>query len=129
MSKKLDKEFKEEFDNELREATYVTRKIGAKILIAIVILVILGGVGGVVYTRTIGKAQKNVEREVFKSTVAYTEQAASFLAKSYKEYNDAETDTDKKTIMEYVIMRYPNLDTESIDNSTLKQFYIKCLNN
>ena len=36
MSKKLDREFKEEFDNELREATYATRKIGTKILIGIV---------------------------------------------------------------------------------------------
>ncbi len=129
MSKKLDKEFKEEFDNELREATYATRKIGTKIIAGIAILAVLGGVGQVAYTRTIGKAQTNAEREVFKSTVAYTEQAASFLAKSYKEYNDAKTNADKKTIMEYVVMRYPNLDTESIDNSTLKQFYIKCLNN
>ena len=129
MSKKLDKEFKEEFDNELREATYVTRKIGTKILIGVVVLVILCGIGGVGYTLTIGKWQKNAEREVFKDSVAYTEQAASFLAKSYKEYNDAETDTDKNAIMEYVTMRYPNLHTDSIDNSTLKQFYVTCLNN
>ena len=65
MSKKLDKEFKEEFDNELREATYATRKIGTKILIGIVVLVILGGIGGVGYTLTIGKWQKKAEREVF----------------------------------------------------------------
>lgn len=129
MRKKLDTNFKESFDDELREATYVTRKVGVRILIGIVALILLGGIGGVVYTRTIGKAQKNAEREVFKDSVAYTEQAASFLAKSYKEYNDAETDADKKTIMEYVIMRYPNLDTNSIDNNTLKQFYNKCLNN
>ena len=129
MSNKLDKEFKEEFDIELREATYVTRKIGVRILVCILLLVVLGGIGGVAYTKTIGKAQKNAEREVFKETVTYTEQAASFLAKSYKEYNDAETDADKNTIMEYVVMRYPNLDTDSIENSTLRQFYITCLNN
>ena len=81
MSKKLDREFKEEFDNELRGATYATRKIGTKVLIGIVVLVILGGIGGVGYTLTIGKWQKNAEREVFKDSVAYTEQAASFLAK------------------------------------------------
>ena len=40
MNKKLDREFKKEFDNELREATYATRKIGTKILIGIIILVI-----------------------------------------------------------------------------------------
>lgn len=129
MNNKLDNEFKKEFDNDLREATYATRKIGARILVCILILVVLGGVGGVAYTKTIGKAQKNAEREVFKETVAYTEQAASFLAKSYKEYNDAETDSDKNAIMEYVIMRYPNLDMDSIENSTLRQFYVKCLNN
>lgn len=128
MSKKLDKDFKEEFDKELGEATYATRKIGTKVLIGLTVLAILCGLGGVGYTLTIGKMQKNAEREVFKDSVAYTEQAASFLAKSYKEYNDAETDADKNTIMEYVIMRYPNLDIDSIDNSTLKQFYIKCLN-
>lgn len=129
MSKKLDKEFKEGFDNELRESTYATRKIGTRIIAGLAVLTVLGGVGQVAYTRTIGKAQTNVEREVFKSTVAYTEQAASFLAKSYKEYNDAESKEDQTAIMEYVIMRYPNIDTDSIDNSTLKQFYIKCLNN
>lgn len=126
---KLDKEFKQDVDKEVRDGTYVVRKIGTKILIAIAVLSVLGGIGGVGYTLTIGKWQKNAEREVFKDSVTYTEQAASFLAKSYKEYNEAENDTEKNTIMEYVILRYPNLDMDSIDNSTLKQFYIKCLNN
>lgn len=126
---KLDKEFKQDVDKEVREGTYIVRKVGTKILIAIAVLAILGGIGGVGYTLTIGKWQKNAEREVFKDSVTYTEQAASFLAKSYKEYNEAENDTEKNTIMEYVILRYPNLDMDSIDNSTLKQFYIKCLNN
>lgn len=129
MRSKLDKDFKNEFDNDLREGTYVTRKVGVRILIAIAVVVVLSGIGGVGYTLTVGKWQKNAEREVFKDSVGYTEQAASFLAKSYREYSDAETDKDKDTIMEYVIMRYPNLDTDSIDNDTLKQFYIKCLNN
>lgn len=129
MRSKLDKDFKNEFDNYLQEGIYVTRKVGVRILIAIAVVVVLTGIGGVGYTLTVGKWQKNAEREVFKDSVAYTEQAASFLAKSYREYNDAETDKDKDTIMEYVIMRYPNLDTDSIDNDSLKQFYIKCLNN
>lgn len=126
---KLNKEFKNEVDNEIREGSYITGQIGKRILIAVLAITVLGGIFGVGYTLTIGKWQKNAEREVFKDSVAYTEQAASFLAKSYKEYNEAESETDKNTIMEYVILRYPNLDTDSIDNSTLKQFYIKCLNN
>lgn len=126
---KVDEEFKREFDEGYREGMYVTRKVGTTVLAVILGIAILGGIGGVAYTKTIGKAQNEAEREVFKEGVAYTEQAGSFLAKSYKEYKNAETDADKKTVMEYVIMRYPNLDLDSIDNDTLKQFYIKCLNN
>ena len=126
---KVDEEFKREFDEGYREGMYVTRKVSAIVLAVVVSLTMLGGIGGVAYTKTIGKAQKEAEREVFKEGVAYTEQAGSFLAKSYKEYKDAESDADKKTVMEYVIMRYPNLDLDSIDNDTLKQFYMKCLNN
>lgn len=126
---KLNKEFKDEVDSEIREGSYVARQIGKRVLVAVLVITVLGGVFGVGYTLTIGKWQKNAEREVFKDGMAYTEQTASFLAKSYKEYNEAENNTEKNTIMEYVILRYPNLDTDSIDNSTLSQFYIKCLNN
>ena len=126
---KLDKEFKNEFDDEYRKGSYVVRKITIGIVIGLTVLSFGVGIFNVAYTKIIEKAQKNVEREVFKESVAYTEQAASFLAKSYKEYNDAETEEDKNTIMEYVIMRYPNLDLDSIDNSNLRQFYNKCLNN
>ena len=76
----------------------------------------------------VDKWQTEADREVFKQTTTYSEAAASFLADSYKQYNDAETDADKNTIMEYVVMRYPNLDTDSIDNSKLRQFYNQCLN-
>ena len=126
---KPEKSFKEDFDKEFNNSTYAVRKTGVAVLLAVVIIIVLGGIIGVGYTSTIGKAQKNAEREVFKDSVAYTEQAASFLAKSYKEYNDAESDKDKDAVMEYVIMRYPNIDTDSIDNDTLKQFYMKCLEN
>lgn len=124
-----EKSFKEDFDKEFNNGTYAVRKTGVAVLLAVVLIIVLGGIIGVGYTSTIGKAQKNAEREVFKDSVAYTEQAASFLAKSYKEYNDAESDKDKDVVMEYVIMRYPNIDTNSIDNDTLKQFYMKCLKN
>ena len=126
---KPEKSFKEDFDKEFNNGTYAAKKTGVAVLLAVVIIIVLGGIIGVGYTSTIGKAQKNAEREVFKDSVAYTEQAASFLAKSYKEYNDAESDKDKDAVMEYVIMRYPNIDTDSIDNDTLKQFYMKCLEN
>ena len=39
---KLDKEFKQDVDKEVREGTYIVRKVGTKILIAIAVLAILG---------------------------------------------------------------------------------------
>lgn len=93
-----------------------------------VVIVVGGTYTAIKWDTIVGKWQTEAEREVFKQTTTYSEAAASFLADSYKQYNDAETDADKNTIMEYVIMRYSNLDTDSIDNNKLRQFYNQCLN-
>ena len=121
-------EFKKELNNELKQADYIGRKVGKRIAIVILIIVVLVGLFGIGYTYTIGKWQTNAEREVFKSSIAYTEQASSFLAKSYKEYNSTTDKSERRAIMEYVALRYPSLDVDSIDNIALKNFYIKCIN-
>ena len=93
-----------------------------------VVIVVGGTYTAIKWDMIVDKWQTEADREVFKQTTTYSEAAASFLADSYKQYNDAETDADRNTIMEYVVMRYPNLDTNSIDNSKLRQFYNQCLN-
>ena len=93
-----------------------------------VVIVVGGTYTAIKWDMIVDKWQTEADREVFKQTTTYSEAAASFLADSYKQYNDAETDADKNTIMEYVVMRYPNLDTDSIDNVTLRSFYNQCLN-
>lgn len=93
-----------------------------------VVIVVGGTYTAIKWDMIVDKWQIAADREVFKQTTTYSEAAASFLADSYKQYNDAETDADKNTIMEYVVMRYPNLDTNSIDNNKLRQFYNQCLN-
>ena len=99
------------------------------LLALLAIVIVVGGTyTAIKWDMIVDKWQTEADREVFKQTTTYSEAAASFLADSYKQYNDAETDTDKNTIMEYVVMRYPNLDTDSIDNATLRQFYNQCLN-
>ena len=99
------------------------------LLALLAIVIVVGGTyTAIKWDMIVDKWQTAADREVFKQTTTYSEAAASFLADSYKQYNDAETDTDKNTIMEYVVMRYPNLDTDSIDNATLRQFYNQCLN-
>lgn len=93
-----------------------------------VVIVVGGTYTAIKWDMIVDKWQTEADREVFKQTTTYSEAAASFLADSYKQYNNAETDADKNTIMEYVVMRYPNLDTDSIDNVTLRSFYNQCLN-
>lgn len=93
-----------------------------------VVIVVGGTYTAIKWDMIVDKWQTEADREVFKQTTTYSEAAASFLADSYKQYNDAETEADRDTIMEYVVMRYPNLDTDSIDNSTLRNFYNQCLN-
>ena len=105
----------------------ITIKNALLALLAVVI-VVGGTYTAIKWDMIVDKWQTEADREVFKQTTTYSEAAASFLADSYKQYNDAETDADKNTIMEYVVMRYPNLDTNSIDNATLRSFYNQCLN-
>lgn len=99
------------------------------LLVLLAVVLVVGGTYTAIRWNTIvSKWETEAEREVFKQTTTYSEAAAAFLADSYKQYNDAETDADRNAIMEYVVMRYPNLDTDSIDNAILRRFYIQCLN-
>ena len=97
------------------------------IILGISLLVMYFGEFGVFYTKTVEKHQTNAEREVFKESLPYTEQAAQFLAKSYREYNKAKDKDEKASIKEYVAMKYPNLDIDAIDNMKLRSFYNSCI--
>lgn len=119
---RIDKDFKKETDQSFREADYIGRKAGVRILIVILIIGILSAVGGVAYKKW--KVEK--DREIFKQSITYTESAASFLADSYRQYNQTENQTEKNMIMQYVIDRYPNIDTDEIDNAKLRAFYEEC---
>lgn len=120
---KLDDKFRQEVDSNFKEIDYVSKKLGFRIFIIVLIISIIGAICGYGYKKW--TAEK--DRDIFKSSVTYTESAAAFLADRYQEYSKAETPAEKTAIMQYVIMRYPNLDTDEIDNSVLRQFYNKCL--
>lgn len=120
---RVNKKFKENVKTEFAEAGYVGRRIGLRIFIICIIITALGVIGGLaIKWFTVGQ-----ERKIFKNSITYTETAASFLADRYKEYNDAKTMADKIAIQKYVIMRYPNLDADDIDNMELRSFYLNCL--
>lgn len=123
---KLDKDFKNEVDDGFRAADYMSRKMGVRILAIILVIAILGGLGWA-GGFAVKKWRAERDREIFKESTTYNEAAAAFLADCYQEYNAAETEAEKNSIMQYVIMRYPNLDLNAIENGTLRQFYNKCL--
>ncbi len=123
LDKKLDNEFKRDIDRDFNEGDYIAKKFFTRGVLIVVLLVIIFGAIGFGYK----KFAVNANREIFKDSIAYTETAANFLAKEYQEYNKAETDVEKTAIMQYVINRYPNLDTDDIKNHELKSFYEKCL--
>lgn len=120
---KLDKEFKDEINQEFRVSDYVFKKIAIRVLAIILVVGIFSSVGGFAYKRI----KIDQDRKAFKNSVTYMESAVSFLADRYQECNKAETAAEKTAIMKYVVMRYPNLDVDDIENTTLKQFYTKCL--
>lgn len=121
---KLDDEFKSEVNTDFREFDYIGKKIAVRVLVVVLIVGVLTSLGNVAYKRW----RVDQDREIFKESVSYNEAAAAFLADRYQEYNTAETTAEKATIMQYVVMRYPNLDMYEIDNHTLRQFYNKCIN-
>ena len=120
---RLDKEFKNDVKREMKEADYVGSRIFVRIVVVLFVIGLLSSGGYFVF----GKLNKNIERDAFKQSVTYNEAAASFLAKSYSEYNASDSDTEKKAIMQYVRDRYPNLDTSKLENSHLVTFYNKCM--
>lgn len=119
---KLDREFKHDVDTEFKKGDYVGRKLFTRIILIVVLAVVVCTAIGFGYKRFAVEA----DRDIFKHSTAYTEAAANFLAKEYREYNQA-TDVEKAAIMEYVVDRYPNLDLNDIENSQLKAFYRQCL--
>lgn len=120
---RLNDEFKRTTDREFKEGDYVFRKVFNRGVIIIVLLVIIFGAIGFGYK----KFAVDANREIFKHSTTYTETAAQFLAKEYQEYNKADNDADRNTIMQYVADRYPNLDTDEIENRDLRNFYNQCL--
>ena len=119
---KLDNDFKRDVDQQFKEGDYIFRKGFNRAVVIIVLVVVLFGALGLGYK----KVYVDANREIFKHSIAYTEEAAQFITKEYREYNSTDDTADRKSIIQYVADRYPNLDMNEIENADLKAFYRKC---
>ena len=99
--------------------------LGFIILIAIVFIL---GFTDVVFTRTVGKAKQNAQREVFEQTQSYVEGKRQELSKYHHEWVMA-NEEDKKVIEATVRNSFANFDNDKITDPDLYSFLKNCKNN
>lgn len=96
-------------------------------------LLVIGGLVGLSYgfgwigvhqTKTIGKAQKNAEREVFEQTQSYIEGKRQEALKFYREYQTA-NEVEKAAIKEMVAHSFAQFDENKLDGK-VKSFVYNC---
>lgn len=121
---KVDREFKQEFDQEYANASYASRKIGFKIGFWAIILAVIFTIGefGYRYIST------NVDRAIFKESVIYNEGKLDDLAKYRLEMSQTDDPVERAAIQEYVVSVYANYDESKIENSDLREFLKDCRN-
>jgi len=97
--------------------------LGIIVLVAILIgLSFVFGWFGVGYTKTIGKAQINANREVFKESKVYVEGMASDLAKYKYEITTEKDPIAIKAIADLIIEKYGNFDITKLEDISLQNF-------
>lgn len=67
--------------------------------------------------------KENIRREVFENTKSYTHGVIQDLGKYYQEYQEGDNN-QKETIKSVVQMRFPNFESDKIDNIKLRQWFI-----
>lgn len=84
--------------------------------VVILFVALTYGVGwfGVGYTKTVGKAQKNAEREVYEQTQSYVHAKKQEALKFYKEYQKADP-SEKQGIKAMVSHSFAEFDETKLD--------------
>ena len=103
-------------------------KIWQVVLLAILGLAVIMGLSyafgwnGVVYTKTVGKAQQNANREVYEQTQSYVEGKRQELIKLHHEWKNADKQS-KEAIEATIRLSFANFDeTKLVDTPELYGF-------
>lgn len=92
-----------------------TSKIIGFVVLGVILLVALSfgtGMLDVFYTKTVGKAKQNAEREVFEETNSFTKAKRQEAIKYYKEYDECTSDEERKAIETVVSMSFADFDED-----------------
>jgi len=95
-------------------------------VLLIVGLVFGGGYMGLKYKATFGKANQNIDREIFKEGNTYNEGVLDDLAKYRYDMTFAEDDAEKAAIADLVNSRFANFNEDKIESDDLKEFLSDC---
>lgn len=100
--------------------------------VVLVVTMFIGLVGVEIGSMHLGgylrRTQKDIDRSVFKQSVAYNEGKLDDLAKYRLEMIKTEDDVEKSAIADYVNSVYANYDLNNIENKDLKVFLDDCRN-
>ena len=78
---------------------------------------------GVGYKKTVGKELQKVDREIYEEMNSFTKAKRQEIIKAYKEYNNAETETEKKAIAKILSLSLADFDEDKfIKDKDLLQF-------
>ena len=80
---------------------------------------------GVGYKKTVGKALKNADREVYEETNSFTRGKRQEIIKYYKEWKEAETLEDKKGIETIVSMSLSDFNEDKFIKDVVLLSWIK----
>jgi hypothetical protein len=104
------------------------------VLIPILVIGLFIGLGfgfgylGVSYKNTIGVADANADRKVFKENKSYVEGMISDLAKYKYELSTEKDAIARKAIVELIVDKFANFSPDRIEDIGLKNFLIKIKN-
>lgn len=76
--------------------------------------------------RFFGVKEENVEREVWEETNSRVRGVTQEVGKRLREYNDTESEVEKKAIANNLAKSYPNFDPAKINDKKLRMFFEDC---
>ena len=91
-------------------------------LVLAAILTVVCGVGGLAYKHYIGRADANIERDIFENSKSYVSGMVSDLAEHEKELRETEDKTERAAIIDFINEKFANFDETKIDNGYLREF-------
>jgi hypothetical protein len=104
-------------------------KIVGSVILFFTILIGLSyafGWNKVFYTKTVGKAQQNAEREVYEETQSRVDGMRQNALKYYGEYQRAKDEETKRGIKNLVKMSFAEFDEDKYFSGELKNFVHNC---